>query len=156
MDRYDAVPPESNYDTYLQSEHNGFWGDFEWHKTSHIEPAEYYSKPNVRWPVRSYALSISKNEWVCAYSRKQGLRTCDQVLKTVVSMQNSYFLVAMKGEFMKSGDSGGPWSWYDKAYGIHKGERTVCSFWPFDCKRRDIWSRVAFMPITLGVQVRTQ
>lgn len=157
MNWYDAVFPEGDYSTSFRAQHNGAWGDMEWHTTVHIEPAEYYATPSTRWPVRSVALGISKGQWVCGYSRMQGFRKCDQVFRTSVSQGSSSRLVAMKGQFMVGGDSGGPWSWYDKAYGLVKGYRTICDpFWPFGCKHRATWSRAAYMPVVLGVQVRTQ
>lgn len=160
MNMYDAVPGESDYATSFQGQHNGFWGDVEWHTTSHIEPAEYYARASTRWPVRSIATSISKGEVVCGYSRRTGVRSCDTVYRTSVSQQGSDRLVAMKGNFMVPGDSGGPWSWYDKAYGIVKGYKTICDssfLWiEWDCHRRATWTRASYFGPALGVVVRTQ
>jgi len=160
MTTYNAVPPEANYALGPEMQHEGGWGDLQWHTTGHIEPAYYYSKPNTRWPVRSIATSISKGEWVCAYSRMKGERNCDRVFRTSVSVNYSCCpkmkrLVAMERNSNIGGDSGGPWSWYDKAYGIHSGSKVICNWLFFGCKRRSVWSRVNYLGPSLGVQVRT-
>ena len=126
---------------------------------------EYYARPNARWPVRSIASSISKGQVVCGYSRRQGTRRCDTVRKTSVSLRYSgwprmYNLVAMRGNMMIPGDSGGPWSYSDRAFGVVSGSMVICdsSFLgiEWDCHRRDVWSRASLMGPAMGVQVRTQ
>lgn len=161
MDTYDAVYPELDYDTYFQKQHRGTFGDVEWHTTPHWEPAEYYARPNERRPVESVAGSICKGQWVCGYSRMQGTRKCDTVYKTSVSVKYSglprmYNLVAMKNEMMIGGDSGGPWSYGNKAFGIVSGGMVICDFLFFGCEWRDIWSRASYLGSALGVTVRTQ
>ena len=150
MNWYDAVPPENDYATAFQSQHYGAWGDMEWHTTAHIEPAEYYARPNTRWPVRSIATSISKNQVVCVFSRMQGTRSCDRVYRTNTSQGSSKRLVAMRNHRTVGGDSGGPWSYSDRAFGIHKGWKRI---W---FKRRNTWSRVSYLGPALNVVVRTQ
>lgn len=150
MNLYDAVPPETDYRTYFRKQHNGYWGDVEWHTTPHIEPAEYYPISYLRWPVRSIATSVSAGEVVCGYSRVQDRRFCDTVYRTSVSQENSRNLVAMTNQNMVGGDSGGPWSYYDKAYGIVKGYTTI------NFGRRDTWTKASNFGPALGVQVRTQ
>ena len=61
-----------------------------------------------------------------------------------------YNLVAMRNNMMIGGDSGGPWSYSDRAFGIISGYNTI---W---LKKRDLWSRVHYMEFGLGVQVITQ
>lgn len=161
MNWYDAVPPESDYSTYYQGQHRGWYGDMEWHKTLHIEPAQYYARPNERRYVTSVANSISKGQWVCGYSRMQGTRRCDKVHRTSVSVRYSglprmYNLVAMRGMMMIPGDSGGPWSYGSQAFGIVSGGMVMCNFLGiFDCHWRDLWSRASYLPQALGVMVRT-
>jgi hypothetical protein len=72
----------------------------EWHTTTHIEPAEYYAYPSIKWPVRSIASSISKGEVVCGYSRMKGTRHCDRVYRTNVSQGSTQRLVAMEHDNM--------------------------------------------------------
>lgn len=150
MNRFDAVPPESDYATSFQKQHNGYYGDVEWHTTPHWELAEYYALPNTRWPVRNIGYSISKGQVICGYSRMQGTRFCDTVYRTSASQGASSNVVAMTNHNTVGGDSGGPWSFYDTAYGIHKGYTTI------DGSRRNTWSRVSYLPYALGVRVRTQ
>ena len=155
MNMYDAVHPESDYSTFFQEQHKGIYGDMEWHATPHLDIPEYYATPTKRWPVRSVANSISKGQIVCVYSRRQGIRKCSTVYKTSVSVHyqdepRMYNLVAMSDDITVPGDSGGPWSYYDKAFGIVSGSSTI------DGAPRDLWSRVGYLSSALGVQVRTQ
>lgn len=48
MNNYDAMPGESDYPTVFQGEHNGAYGDAEWHTTPHVEPPCFYLKPGMR------------------------------------------------------------------------------------------------------------
>ena len=155
MNRYNAVSPEADYSTYFQGEHKGSFGDMEWHATPHLDVPEYYATPTTRWPVRSVANSISKGQWVCVYSRMQGIRRCSTVYNVSVSVQykdlpRMFQLVAMSTNTVIPGDSGGPWSYYDKAFGIVSGYGWI------DGAPRDFWSRVSFLSPALGVEVRTQ
>ena len=155
MNRYDAVSPEADYSTFFQEQHRGVYGDMEWHATTHLDIPEYYAAPTTRWPVRSVANSISKGQWVCVYSRMQGIRKCSTVYKTSVSVKYDGLprmdrLVAMSTRTAIPGDSGGPWSYYDKAFGIVSGGMVIDGVW------RDIWSRVSYLSPALGVEVRTQ
>ena len=154
MNLYDAVPPESDYSTSFKKQHFGAYGDMEWHTTPHWDAPVYYGNVNSIWPVRTVAGSVSENEWVCFYSRRQSQRTCDQVLRTSVSTGSSSQMVAMKNDNSVGGDSGGPWSFYDKAYGIHQGDSSICDV--DGCRLRNVFSRVSFLPVALGVRVRTQ
>lgn len=162
---YDAVPPEADYWTSFQAEHKGWWGDVEWHTTPHFEIAEYYARATTKWPVRSVASSISKNQIVCGYSRMRSIRRCDRVRSTNVSVQypgepRMHNLIAMIGRMMIPGDSGGPWSYYDKAFGIVSGSTTICDgrflWWQTDCHQRDVFSRASLLQAALGVTVLTQ
>lgn len=152
MNLYDAVDPEADYSTTWRGQHMGTYGDFEWHTTpNHIDLAEYYSSPNVRWPVRSIGRSISVGQFICGYSRMTKTRDCMRVYSTSTSAQYSgfprvYNLVEMDDYVMVGGDSGGPWSYYDAAYGIHSGTRTYSS-----TVVHNLWSRVNY--ITAGLNL---
>jgi hypothetical protein len=116
---------ESDYPMSLQAQHIGAWGDFEWHTTSHFELPEYWASPTDLWYVNAVDSSFSKNEWVCGYSRVRGIRKCDQIEKTSVGHNGASNLIAMYNNNMRSGDSGGPWSWSNTAAGFVTGYMTV-------------------------------
>lgn len=134
----------------------GSWGDVEWHTTPHEEFKTYYANvDDYRYVAEPVGTSISTGQWICFYSRMGGKRVCDKVYSTSVRVHHSGYpnawdkFVAMENSNGVGGDSGGPWSWEYTAYGIHSGFK-VMRF-----KRRDLFSRVAYLPQALGVSVRT-
>lgn len=160
MNTYDAVLPERDYSTSFQDQHIGRRGDTEWHTTPHRELPQYYARPNERRLVTSVAGSISKGQVVCGYSRMQGIRKCDKIYKTSVSVKYSglkrmYKLVAMRNNMMVPGDSGGPWSYGNRAFGIVSGSKIMCDSLFWGCERRDLWSRASYLPSALNVRILT-
>jgi streptogrisin C len=154
MNLYQAVPPETDYSTIFKKEHIGSYGDMEWHTTSHPEEPIFYSSPNTLWYVTGVAGSVAVNELVCVYSRMQGIRKCDTVMSTSVSVKYDSFptvynLVKMKNNYIVGGDSGGPWSSGSKAYGIQSGYMTHS-----DGSQHSLWSRASYFPQALGVTVK--
>ena len=147
-----------DYPAPFVTEHEGAFGDMEWHITTHYELPEYYKEPGIRWPVYGVGSSISKGQAICGYSRMQGIRQCDTVYKTSVSAGVHQRLVAMKGNFMVDGDSGGPWSYVFTAYGIVRGNKKICDHWwqiTSRCPRRALWTRASYFNAGMGVDVLT-
>lgn len=123
---YDTGQPgENDYPLYFQGQHNGAWGDFEWHTTSHWELPEYWASPTDLRYVTGVDYSFTKNELVCVYSRMKGARRCDRIENTNVSQGGTKRLVAMWNDFTIGGDSGGPWSLGNTAAGFVKGAKKV-------------------------------
>eukprot|EP00957_Ditylum_brightwellii_P211354 15366078-Ditylum_brightwellii.AAC.1 len=150
MNMYDASPPTFDYLTFWQAQHNGNWGDFEWHTTPHIEPPEYWASPTQRRFVNAIDNSFSRNNVVCGYSRRRGLRFCDRIYRTNVRQGGTRRLIAMRNRNMVGGDSGGPWSFGTTAAGLVKGAKVIWFRW------RDTWSRASYIPLGIsGVIVRT-
>jgi hypothetical protein len=154
---YHQPETDDTYDAYFEDEHEGWYGDVQWHTTPHQKLAAYYADANP-WDFRevnSVETSATINNTYCLYSREQGTRTCDQVYSNFV---NSFTfsgglvsnLVAMDDEHAVGGDSGGPWSYSTEAVGVHRGEQWIWFVW------RDTWSRAWLFDSAIGVEVLTQ
>ena len=125
--------------------------DMEWHSTPHIEPAEYWASPTQCRNVNAWDIWPSTGEGVCVYSRVQGTRTCTQVRKMGVELCDALGCtgghVAVNHNPTVGGDSGGPWSWGTKAYGIHTGYVTL------DGAQRSVYSEVWYLNWHMGLEV---
>lgn len=155
VDQYDESPSAGDeYGITLQDIHYGFWGDVAWGTTSHWEPAEYWARSNERREVNSVSGLLPVGVPSCIYGRASNNRACDDIHSNFVTMTingaTHWFLMAMENDNTIGGDSGGPWSFGTEADGIHKGDLTL------DGGRRNVWTRASLMPVSLGVEVRTQ
>jgi hypothetical protein len=135
----------------FRNQHQGSWGDVEWHSSSHSEPAQFYSEwGTLRETLRLEArANISVNENICVYGRFSNVRNCDLEARDV-SMNCTYEgitygrLVQMNGRAVVLGDSGGGWSLGNKAFG---------STWGW-CGGLDVFSVADLYDEALGVRVR--
>lgn len=154
LNQYRQPSDNLTYSTSFQSQHYGFWGDYEWHTTPHIEPAEFYATATQVRPVYSLGGWLPVGTPSCVYGRSSNARACDTVYSSfviaTVSGSTHWFLMAMTTDNTIPGDSGGPWSFATIADGIHKGDITLGG------GRRNMWSRADLLPYALGVSVRTQ
>lgn len=137
-----------------QKSHFGAFGDVRWLTTTGDEVPKYKAKPGIVRPVTGVRTTFFNNGLTCVYSRMTATRTCDHVFSTyAVVWTGSTFLgglVATDGDHTVGGDSGGPWSRNTTAHGVHHG-----SVWIFPSER-NVFSRAALLPLTLGVEVLTQ
>ncbi|WP_100446976.1 chymotrypsin family serine protease [Glycomyces xiaoerkulensis] len=141
-------------DLRFQRQHRGYWGDVEWHIAPyHVEPAEFYAHPNYRRDTLSVEpwWGFSVGESICIFGRSTGSRQCS------LDVQNPWWsctlggyytqsLVRMDGDVTIGGDSGGGWSWNNRAYGSHVG----------DCSWQNVFSRADDFDEAIGVTVRTK
>lgn len=134
-------------------QHRGTYGDVEWHLTDQNETADFYASA---YSVRSVSsvepvYSTVRGESICFYGRFSNRRDCSfdvynpRVSCTVGGISNSN-LVAMTGNSAIGGDSGGGWSWGNRAYGSVKGI----------CGGRSLFSHAGYFPTALGVWVMTR
>lgn len=137
----------------FRNQHLGQWGDVEWHTSSHVEPARFYSEWGTLRDTRRLEAraNISVNENICVYGRFSNERNCDLEVKDV-SERCTYDgvtygrLVQMNGRAVVKGDSGGGWSLGNKAYG---------STWGW-CGGLDMFSVADLYDEAIGVTVRLQ
>jgi streptogrisin C len=136
-----------------QSEHRGSWGDIEWKTTGTTESADFYASSSAVRDVTEWegwwALSIGES--ICYYGRFSNSRGCglDVWNQSVSCTVNGVFndrLVQMDGTGPIPGDSGGGWSWGNRAYGSTKGT----------CGGLAVFSFADYYDEALGVTVRTQ
>ncbi|MGH9023118.1 MAG: hypothetical protein ACRDV9_08470 [Acidimicrobiia bacterium] len=138
-----------------QREHRGQWGDVEWKTSGEIEPARFYATATeVRTVIGvEPQFAISEGEQVCLYGRSSNNRDCSRRVQNVSQtctndgVRNDR-LVLMDGDIGIPGDSGGGWSWANRAYGSHKGN---CA----DVPGREVFSVADLYDEALGVRVRT-
>ena len=136
-----------------QNQHRGVWGDIEWKTTNATESAEFYASATTIRKVTSVEprASISIGESICFYGRSSNQRFCQydvsalSVSCTVSGVFNDR-LVRMDGNSAIGGDSGGGWSWNNRAYGSVKGI----------CGGGAVFSVADLYDEALGVRVRTQ
>jgi streptogrisin C len=154
LNQYQQPEDGLTYAMAHQAQHVGLFGDVEWKTTTHLEPAEFFARANEIRQVNSLSVSLPVNTPSCVYGRSSNARACDQVFSTFVTVTTSAgtasFLMAMDSDNTIPGDSGGPWSFATEADGIHKGDTTISG------GVRNVWSRAALLPLSLGVSVRTQ
>lgn len=136
--------------TTLQGSHQGIYGDLAWHTTGQLESATYYSNTNMIRPVNSVMsqTSLVQGTTVCNYGRFDDNRECSDIKNTsmICGISPEEQLVRMYDDITIKGDSGGPWSFGTKAYGIHLGT----------CGGDDVWTPVDLLEDAFGVTVRTQ
>jgi len=121
----------------VQPQHEGAWGDVEWHTTSHAEPDKFYESGTTVRTVGEVEkwFAIQQNEVICVYGRQSNQRDCSMRVSNpsqicTVEQPGGGFrtyhrLVLMnKLNNLTEGDSGGGWSLNRRAYGSTMG---VCT-----------------------------
>lgn len=133
----------------FMSEHNGSWGDFQWHRhTSRAHEPRFYSDYPTSRPVHGVG-TATEGQSLCKYGKTTGYG-CEQVLSVNECQGDSCRLVAMQSHITDGGDSGGPWFWNNTAYGVHKGWKSISGV------QRSTFSQAHLMSNAIGVSVVTQ
>jgi len=110
----------------------GAAGDAEYHTTSHVEEARFYSNSaTLRNTLSLRSTNTMVGRTVCFYGRSSNLRTCNHVVQLVgetvgVAQPGGGFLITgnlaeATNVTSQSGDSGGGWSYASEAFGLHVG-----------------------------------
>ena len=130
-----------------QEYHNGSRGDVEWHTTTHIELAEFYANATNIRPVTAVELTHTMTgDPVCFYGRASNDRECNLLVAAVnvtvvddngntvhdLSRSNAY-----AGDIF--GESGGGWSFGNRAYGVQHGHTSTASYFtPIDVAEQEL------------------
>lgn len=122
-------PGHATHATTFQSGIENAYGDFEWHTTAESEPDDFYADASTIRDVSAIeaVANISLNEPVCVYGRQTNVRNCSLEVGDVSQActasggQTIDRLVQMNGDVTSDGDSGAPWFYTTRAYGIHTG-----------------------------------
>lgn len=136
-----------------QAQHDGTFGDFQWHTGPQTEPDDFYSgtattlEANRRdvaaWSSPVVGQAVCKNG-------KAGFKDCDTVMKKHVCTLIYCEFVQTEHHYVVLGDSGGPWFYGNTAYGVTYGYHWD-PVWPFT---RDLFSDVSLLDYVFEVQVR--
>ncbi|MDX1659560.1 MAG: S1 family peptidase [Nitriliruptorales bacterium] len=141
------------YSAPWAGEHIGSRGDIEWHTTSHVEVPEFWSNTNFRRVVKSREPNSGGHAvgtYVCHYGRSSGY-SCGYIYDSYMSVTfkwNGQWVTASnmvevdRGKSV-GGDSGGPWFYSDRAFGIHHGHLTSNS--------HPVYSKIQNVEIQFGV-----
>lgn len=140
------APDDTEHEmTYIHGRDDSL-GDFGWHTTDEVEDNRIYSDHNTLRTITSYEDDFDElhvGQFLCNYGRVTG-HTCDTI-RVLREHLNEVLMTKNKAD---NGDSGGPWFWINRAYGVHEGEG-------FSWGYRDKWSSVAFLEESLSVTVLT-
>lgn len=130
-------------------EHQGQWGDVQWHTTTFIEADDFYANSTIIRDVVAVEprAGISQNEAICAYGRSSNVRHCSLAVLDVSTGCGGGVdrLVQMNGDTQTGGDSGGGWSMNHTAFGGHVG----------NCGGLDTFSVADLFDEAIGVVVAT-
>lgn len=147
-------PGHGLHDLTFKNQHEGQWGDIEWHWSNVLEPDDFYADAVTIRDVFNVEprANIAVNEPVCLYGRSTNFRNCTLEVQDVsqACTNEGVFndrLVMMNGVAGKGGDSGGGWSFGGTAFGSHKGR---CG--P-DFVDRSVWSVADLFDEALSVDV---
>ena len=139
-----------------QREHQGRYGDVEWHTSSHAEPAKFYASSSALRNTNAIEVTVdmSLNEIVCLYGRSSNDRDCSSQIKSTswnctIDGHVIRQMVRTNKDIGEGGDSGGGWSSSTTAYGSHVG------WCDTSAGTRDVFTPVYLFPNALGVDVRT-
>lgn len=140
----------NDYDLpFAGDEHNGEWGDAQWHTSSHVELAEF----RADWGDRRDVLGVrgvnnlTEGLLVGVFGVGQGGRATSKIYRTDVAASNNGHLVVMEGCVTEGGDSGGPWYRNNNAIGVHEG----CPI--YDGIRRSTFTSVSYTDEAIGVAI---
>ncbi|MBA3688515.1 MAG: hypothetical protein H0W81_06780 [Chloroflexi bacterium] len=108
-------------------QHQGSWGDVEFHTSTHSEYARFYANVNDFRSVHLMFLAegISAGDSMCGFGRKTLGERCGTVWATYVTCGSLGHMVLMVTSFMASGDSGGPFFLGTTAAGDFQGWCTI-------------------------------
>lgn len=141
---------------YIRGEHHGIWGDVEWNISDIIESGKFWASSTELRLVTELEpwAGISQGEEICVYGRQTNTRICLVVQDVNVTCSTGDIspnhMVRMNGYVTQGGDSGGPWSNTNKAFGSHIG---WCQDYPWSPKK-NVFSIADLYDEALGVRVR--
>lgn len=138
----------TEYSTTFQKEYQIWAGDFQWHSTGQTESDDFYHNWGQLRDTGSVGSIPVVGQSINRFGQKTGRYTYT-VYALHVSKGVFDELVAVNVDRANSGDSGGPYFWSTKAWGIHQGSAWV------GLGSRDVFSRLDYAQSFLGVTVQT-
>jgi hypothetical protein len=138
----------------FMGEHNGTHGDFQWHTGPKTENDNFYSGSSTITEVNERDVSSVGAPVVgqsLCMNGKTTQKHCQEVRRINVCYDGRCNLVQMGARHASGGDSGGPWFWGTRAYGLHQSWM-YDPFWPYN---RDLFSRADRIDNALGINIAT-
>jgi hypothetical protein len=125
--------------------HEGSGGDLGYYTTGDKTPTRtYYHNWNKTRYVDSRSSMPSVGTKICLFGKTSGA-SCAKVKKADVSVGHLRHMVVMDTGRSLGGDSGGPWFYGGKAYGIHfgliNGKSAFTPAYLFQNRKYDVWQR---------------
>ena len=154
---YEEYPGATPYTLTFKGQYVGYYGDVQWHSSSHVEYDDFYYQSTTRQDVSGVksASTFAYGDTVCRYGRKTG-NDCYELAAWNVSkyMGDPYYTTMYKlacGNSRKAdgGDSGGPWYSGGIAWGIHQGSVS------FTGVLKDCFTPADYVDDALGVTIKT-
>jgi hypothetical protein len=131
----------------FQKEHQGAWGDVQWHTSSEDEVDDFWYSYTAGRDVTAQGNPVVGQE-ICKFGRTTG-GTCDKVRQLNSCRGDICRLAMMENRKADGGDSGGPWFVGTVAYGIHSGYTTS------SLKKRDQFTPNTYLDEALNVYLQT-
>lgn len=135
----------------------GTGGDVEYHTTpSHVVVAEFYADATTKRSVTSIKTTATMvGGAVCRYGRSSNVRACNHTVEatnvTVTIGGTRYTKMGRASNHTSiGGDSGGGWSFDNRAWGVHTGWGTINGV------RKSYFTPVQQAQTVLGVTILTQ
>ncbi len=135
------------------SSHRGYYGDFRWYTTTTSELDDFQYLAGYWRDLTDIGVPVI-NQTLARFGHKTGDQYDDVYALGVwshIDGVSTGSLVAMDNKEADVGDSGGPWFWLSKGYGIHHGHDYIGGC----CVLRDMFSTVSNATSTLGVTLST-
>lgn len=138
-----------------QSGHEGVNGDVQWHTGPKTESDKFYQGSASSTEVNLISVSSVANPAGGAAVCRNGKTTdqhCDTVLNSHICQSGICGLVRTYDWTSGGGDSGGPYFWGSKAYGIHRGKMHDGAY-PYET--RGVFTRALNVDDAIGVYIAT-
>lgn len=121
-------PGITPYGMTFRDQERGSGGDVEYHTTTHVEYAEFYSNATTIRNVNGIRTTSSMDgNSVCVYGRSSNTRSCSHTVTAVgvTVIDDDGFTIGNLAQTDDittiGGDSGGGWSFGNTAWGVHHG-----------------------------------
>ncbi len=149
LDMYENPDSSAQSTTTFQAQHDGSWGDYEWHTTNGSEWPNWFADEflNLR-EMNGVKTFWFQGDSTCVFGMTSFERMCTTIHRTgVTSGSNEQMVVTVDGDTL-GGDSGAGWSLDTTAHGVHTGLIDLG-----DSVNRSIYSRASRVDNALSVDI---
>jgi hypothetical protein len=130
----------------FKAEHQGSWGDMQWHSSSERVSDDFHASASDIRDTAAVGFA-TEGQALCRYGKTTG-KECSNVYQLNHCNGSRCRLTLMNTNEAAGGDSGGPWFYGTTAHGIHQGEK-------FYWGAKDLFTPVTYLDEGIGVSVIT-